>query len=304
MSELTILQDRIQFLIDEARDIEEAFWNFVSFAQVSKTRSLRPKSVLDSALEQFDGEKRPEFYDDWGWTPTREQHEQQRYIISRYEIWFNASSALIYQYLLNRWDDFAAAYPYIKDILECNNTMPHQAGKRFDEQYRVQQHSRLTDSFDRQVDLLLSVPDVVRTKALRLQKLIGADVINADLDRAERLLEIEGASRGAMIRAAGIIAAVALEKHLKLVADEYNSRCTSEQEAIDYTDEDGVVEIAGKLGQVNLLEHTELAIFQRLDTTHQNCVHPPGGDVNEPTNAEVAYLIQKARDYVNMEFFE
>ena len=304
MSQLTLLQDRIQVLIDEARDIGEAFWDFVSFAQVSKIRSLRPKSVLDSALEQFDGEKRPEFYDDWAWSPTRDQHEQQRSIVSRYEIWFNASSTLMYHYLPNRWDDFAAPYPYIKDILECSNTMPHQAGKRFDQQYRVQQHRRLTESFDRQVDLLLSVPDVVRTRALRLQKLIGVDIISADLDRAERLLDVKGVSRGAIIRAAGVIAAVALEKYLKLVADEYNSRRTSEQAAIDYTDEDGIVEMAGKLGQVNLLEHTELAIFKRLDTTHQNCVHPLGGDINEPTDTEVAYLIQKAREYVNMEFFE
>jgi len=304
MSQLTLLQDRIQVLIDEARDIGEAFWDFVSFAQVSKIRSLRPKSVLDSALEQFDGEKRPEFYDDWAWSPTRDQHEQQRSIVSRYEIWFNASSTLMYQYLPNRWDDFAAPYPYIKDILECNNTMPHQAGKRFDQQYRVQQHRRLTESFDRQVDLLLSVPDVVRTRALRLQKLIGVDIISADLDRAERLLDVKGTTRDAITRAAGIIAAVALEKYLKLVADEYNSRRTSEQETIDYTDEDGIVEMAGKLGQVNLLEHTELALFKQLDTTHQNCAHPPGGDIKEPTDAEVAFLIQKAREYANMEFFD
>ncbi len=304
MSQLTLLQDRIQVLIDEARDIGEAFWGFVSFAQVRKIRSLRPKSVLDSALEQFDSEKRPEFYDDWAWSPTREQHEQQRSIVSRYEIWFNASSALIYQYLPHRWDDFAAPYPYIKNILECNNTMPHQAGKRFGEQYRIQQHRRLTESFNRQNDLLLSVPDVVRTRALRLQKLIEADMISADLDRAERLLEVKDTTSGAIIRAAGIIAAVALEKYLKLVADEYNIRCSSEQETIDYTDEDGIVEMAGKLGQVNLLEHTELALFKQLDTTRQNCIQPPSGDIKEPTDAEVALLIQKAREYVNLEFFE
>jgi len=182
--------------------------------------------------------------------------------------------------------------------------MPHAAGKRFDGQYRVQQHRRLTQIFDRQVDIVLSVPEVVRTRALRLQKLIGADIISADLDRAERQLDVKGTIRDAIIRAAGVIAAVALEKYLKLVADEYNSRCASEQEAIDYTDEDGIVEMAGKLRQVNLLEHTELAIFKQLDTTHQNCVHPPGGDINEPTDTEVALLIQKAREYVNMEFFE
>ena len=304
MSQLTLLQDRIQVLIDEARDIGEAFWDFVSSARVSKVRSLRPKSALDSVLEEVDGEKRPEFYDDWGWAPTHEQHEQQRSIISRYEIWFNASSALIYQYLPHRWDDFAAPYPYIKDILECNNTMPHAAGKRFDGQYRVQQHRRLTQIFDHQVDIVLSVPEVVRTRALRLQKLIGADIISADLDRAERQLDVKGTIRDAIIRAAGVIAAVALEKYLKLVADEYNSRCASEQEAIEYTDEDGIVEMAGKLRQVNLLEHTELAIFKQLDTTHQNCVHPPGGDINEPTDTDIALLIQKAREYVNMEFFE
>jgi|GEM_PF-2844931 len=304
MSELPLLQDRVQSLVDEAREIDAAFHEFVSFVQVSKVRSLRPKSALDAALEEVDGEKRPDFYDDWGWTPTHEQRQQQRSIISRYEVWFNATSALVYQYLAYRWDDFAIPYPYLKSILECETTMPHAAGKRFDQEHRVQQHRRFTQSFDRQVDMLLAVPEVVKTRALHLRKLVGNAMARADLDRAGKLLEGAGSGSDAMVRAAGIIAGVALEKYLKLVADEYNSRCTAADEGIDYTEEDGIVEMARKLGQINLLEPTELAVFERLHSICHSCSCAPGGEVEAPSSEDVAFLIAKARECVTMEFFE
>lgn len=302
MSELPLLESRVQYLIDEARDIDDAFREFVAFVQVSKVRPLRPKTALDTALEQVDGEKRPEFYDDWGWTPTREQREQQRAIISRYEVWFNASAALVYQYLPNRWDDFAVVYPYIKSILECESVMPHAAGKRFDEEYRTQQHRRFSQSFDRQVDMLLSVPEVVMTKALHLRRLVVNEMVSTDLEHAERMLEAGGGEP--VVRAAGVIAGVALEKHLKLVADEHNGQCSAAEDEISYDDDDGIAEMARKLGRMNLLEPTELAMFERLHAICHNCSCAPEKEGEAPTHEDVAFLVAKARECVSMEFFE
>ncbi len=302
--ELPLLQDRVQSLVDDAREIDGAFHDFVSFVHVSRVRSLRPKSALDSALEEVDGEKRPDFYDDWGWTPTHEQRERQRTIISRYEVWFNATSALVYQYLPNRWDDFAIPYPYVKSILECETTMPHPSGKRFDDDYRTQQHRRFSQSFDRQVDILLSVPEVVRTKALHLRRLVVNQTVSADLDRAEKLLQAAASGGEVVVRAAGIIAGVALEKHLKLVADEHNGQCRAAEDEIAYGDEDGIREMAKKLGQMNLLEPTELPVFERLHSICHNCSCAPGGEVEMPGSEDVALLIAKARECVGMEFFE
>ena len=304
MMELPLLQDRVQSLLDEAREIDEAFHDFVSYVQVSRVRSLRPKSALDSALEEVDGEKRPDFYDDWGWTPTREQREQQRAIISRYEVWFNSVSTLVYQYLPTRWDDFAIPYPYVKSIMECETTMPHPAGKRFDDDFRTQQHRRFSQSFDRQADILLAVPEVVRTKALHLRRLVVNQTVSADLDCAEKLLQAAASGGEAMVRAAGVIAGVALEKHLKLVADEHNGQCSAAEDEIAYGDEDGIMEMARKLGQMNLLEPTELPVFERLHAICHNCSCAPGGGVEAPTGEDVAVLIAKARECVSMEFFE
>ena len=304
MSELPLLQDRVQSLVDEARELDGAFHDFVSFVQVSKVRRLRPKSALDSALEEVDGEKRPDFYDDWGWTPTREQKELQRSIISRYEVWFNTTSALVFQYLPNRWDDFAIPYPYVKSILECETTMPHPAGKRFDDDFRIQQHRRFSQSFDRQVDILLAVPEVVRTKALHLRRLVMNQMVSADLDRAEKLLQGAGEGGESLVRAAGVIAGVALEKHFKLVADEHNGQCSAAEDEIAYSDEDGIIEMAKKLGQMNLIEPTELPVFERLHAICHNCLCPPGGEAEAATMEDVARLIEKARECVSMEFFE
>ena len=304
MSELPLLESRVQYLMDEARDVDAAFWEFITFVEVSKVRPLRQKTALDTALEQADGEKRPEFYDDWGWTPTREQREQQRAIISRYEVWFNASAALVYRYLPNRWDDFAVVYPYVKSILACESVMPHAAGKRFDEEYRTQQHRRFSQSFDHQVDILLSVPAVVRTKGLHLRMLVGKDLVKGSLDRAEKLLEAAAEGSDVLVRAAGVVASVALESHLKLMADDYNNRCTSEDDYIFYQDESGIADIARKLRDNGLLEPSELATFERLGAICHKCSAPAGGGTEAPARADVAFLIEKARECVSMEFFE
>lgn len=300
--EITLLEDQVRSLVDEAREIDRAFVEFISIVNVAKARSLRRKTVLDTALEELDGERRPDFYDDWAWSPSREQDELKHSIVSRYEVWYNASSVLVRQHLADRWDDFTARYPYVRDSLECNNTLPHPAGKRFDDALRTEQHRRLMESFDRQVDVVLSVPEVVRVKALALMKLVSGGIINAELDRAEALVKGRGRVASGLLRAAGVIAAVALEKHLKLMADEHNSRRPAGREAIEYNDNDGILEMAGKLGAAGLLESTELETFKRLSATWDVCVQAHGS--RGPAKSEVVFLTDKAREYVNLTFFE
>ncbi|MDY6917961.1 MAG: hypothetical protein SVP26_08485 [Chloroflexota bacterium] len=302
MSEITLLEDQIYSLVDEAREIDRAFVEFVSLVNVAKVRSLRRKTVLDSALEELDGEKRPDYYDDWGWTPNREQEELKRSILRRYEAWYNAGSVLVQQHLPDRSDDFTARYAYVRDVLACGNTLPHPAGKRFDEGFRTEQHRRLVESFDRQVALLHSVPDVVRAKALSLRRLVASGIINSELDRAESLVGGKGRVSAGSLKAACIIASVALERQLKLVADEYNSRRGAERDAIEYADGDGILELAGKLGAVGLLESTELETFKRLSATRDVCVQAHGS--RGVRKSEVVYLVERAREFVNLKFFE
>ena len=106
------------------------------------------------------------------------------------------------------------------------------------------------------------------------------------------------------MRAAGVIAGVALEKHFKLVADEHNGQCSAAEDEIAYSDEDGIIEMAKKLGQMNLIEPTELPVFERLHAICHNCLSAPGGEVETPSIDDVAVLIAKARECVSMEFFE
>ena len=129
-------------------------------------------------------------------------------------------------------------------------------------------------------------------------------VASADLDRAAKLLQAAESGGEAVVRAAGIIAGVALEKHLKLVADEHNGQCSATEDEIAYSDEDGIIEMARKLGQMNLIEPTELPVFERLHAICHNCSCAPGGEAEAPARDDVAVLIAKARQCIGMEFFE
>lgn len=238
------------------------------------------------------------FYDEWTWNPTTEQCEKKRSIIQRYEIWFNTSGELVAAYLSNRWNDFSLPYKDITNTLDCNNVMAHKIDEDFNEKHRDRQYENLIVGLDKQINLLLSIPEVLKARAYNIKQSVGTELIGTDLDHAEQLLNMQGTVPSAIYRAAGIISAIALEKHLKLLTDAYNENLPEDRKKISYDGNDGIIEMANKLKEKGIIEPREIATFNQLNITRQNCAHTPGGNIKEPTEHEVRFLINQTRFYI------
>jgi hypothetical protein len=82
--------------------------------------------------------------------------------------------------------------------------------------------------------MLLSVPSIIELRALEVAALVTSDLVQGELNEARLLLE------HGFVRAAGAVAGVALEAHLKLLHD---------QSGLTYADKDSIVSLASRLRQ-------------------------------------------------------
>lgn len=139
----------------------------------------------------------------------------QRDVILKYQQWFSTSIQLVNEYVPEMAEVFNSCYK----------------GKDRDHN-RVLDYLRLGTSdyiitrekviawflryFETQLSILLSIPSVVEVKEMGLRKLITADIARTEIEQAEILLD------GGFERAAGSIAGVALELHLKTLCDVNN----------------------------------------------------------------------------------
>lgn len=302
MPKVKELQGQIEKLLDEAEEIERGFRGFVGEIHFERTgRRLAPD--VERVAARLVGREEPRAYDDYVWNPSDEEFEKQRALSQRYEVWFNTTSVLITAYMPNRWDSFASAYADVKKSLGPPRYHAEKAGDQFDaERVTTSLYRDLASALDPQVHLLRAVPHVVTVRRHQLKQSIGAELVGSEVDHAEQLLNLEGSVPAAINRAAGIIAAIALEKHLKLVADAYNDNVSRQghgEDRIRYRGEDGIIEMANKLKEREVIEPKELATFKQLNRTRQNCAHVPGNDTKEPSEHEVRFLIQQTRAYVD-----
>lgn len=124
----------------------------------------------------------------------------------------------------------------------------------------------------------MSVPDVAEIKELKLRKLIAADIARTEIEQAEKLLD------NGFDRAAGSIAGVALELHLRTLCD---------VNGISYSPRDTIDPLATALYKAGKLDVTELKRIQYLASIRNKCSHP-----NLALATEIKSLIEDVKKLV------
>lgn len=132
---------------------------------------------------------------------------------------------------------------------------------------------RFEADLEQQRGILTAVPDVIDLRALEVRALVTADLMNGELNEARLLLD------HGFIRAAGAVAAVALEAHLKLLHD---------QSGLTYTDKDTIRPLALRLRQNGVITLGDEKKCDAMADTRNKCDHKKKTD---PTRDEVAELI-------------
>ena len=133
--------------------------------------------------------------------------------------------------------------------------------------------------------------------AADVERRVRAELAEAELDHAERLLEMEGGHEEAMIRAAGIIAGVVLERHLAEVISKVNETLEQPQKYTPDAKRDGIVRYVTWLVGQGVIELSERTPLEDLALVRDCCSRPPSGTLRTPGRDEVAKLVQDVRRY-------
>ncbi len=131
---------------------------------------------------------------------------------------------------------------------------------------------RFIDKLEIQRSILLSIPGMARIKEMNLREIISADFIESEIEEAESLFDENHH------RCAGVLAGVALEKHLKILCDKYQ---------IDYEKKDTIEPLVQKLRHNGKIEITQMKNIQYLASIRNKCSHP-----EEIEKSEVRKLIE------------
>lgn len=142
---------------------------------------------------------------------------------------------------------------------------------------------RLMDIINHQLAIIESIPAYLEGRAYNLKLTIASTLMGDELKEARLLFE-----KG-FTRAAGALAGVILERHLKLRFDDDNPR-------IKYGEKATLGTLIHKAEEANLYETSTIQKLQYLNTVRISCDHDKK---NEPKENEVKDLIDQTDRFIH-----
>lgn len=217
--------------------------------------------------------KIPPYY--WGLLPINLM-TLQREITRKYQHWYSSAYQLIKEHLPDRIEEFQRHY----EDPQFKNGVIEYIQLRWRSYYDKPVILRgFIEKFDNQRSILLSILSVLEIKEMSLKKIISADFINSELGEADYLL------RNGFERAAGAVAGVALEKHLKTLCD---------MNGVPYKYKDTIEPLAQALHSASKIGDTELKNIIYLGGIRNDCAHP-----NDVSKDQVKALIEQVKKIVS-----
>lgn len=206
-------------------------------------------------------------------TPYDEQQKIQREALQKYEIWYNAATSLVSDYMPDRMDDFKHHYEDFKEQLELGKEAPSDTRQTLNAQ---------NADFDSQRSILQSIPSKIRVEELKVRRQISEEVSQSELETA-RILYEDGE-----IRSSGVIAGVALERYLLM-------KCENASADISYGYRDGISALTQKLFENDEIGSTPERHLKHLAEIRANCAHANEAD---PEPSDVKRLLEDVDDYI------
>lgn len=196
-----------------------------------------------------------------------------------YQKWFSQAQLLVSKYLPSMADELKNLYYMPPETLESSKDAFVYFGirsyLRTTPGYEMERgfRERFEADIEQQRGILLAVSQVIDIKALDVAALVTADLVGGELNEARLLL------RHGFIRAAGAVAGVALEAHLKLLHD---------QSGLTYGDSDTINPLANRLRQASAISLGDEKKCIAMADTRNKCDHK---NKEDPMMEEVAELI-------------
>jgi len=197
-----------------------------------------------------------------------------------YQPWYSEAKALVRQLLPDRLADFVGYYeaPKRKDITYKNyrveDYLQELVVTRGYDKEKVVGPDAAIPKFRQQLAILDSVHARFESSLFDIRQLVQADLFDSELDAASELL------RNRFGRAAGALAGVVLEKHLKQVCDNHRVTVTKKDPSIS--------DLNDLLKKANVFDVPQWRSVQFLGDIRNLCDHDKK---TEPTVEQVTDLI-------------
>lgn len=197
-----------------------------------------------------------------------------------YERWYSKAVVVVKQLLPERLDDFVGCYKFTgrvakKDVISTfriSEALSGRVVKRCGDV--VEGMSTVYSYFDTQCSILKSADDRMESSLYEIRQILQADLFDSEVDAAKEL------NKKRFSRAAGAMAGVVLEKHLKTVLNAHSLTLAKKNPCInDYNQ---------KLKDESVIDVPTWRFIQRLGDLRNLCDHDKG---SEPRQELIAELI-------------
>lgn len=186
----------------------------------------------------------------------------QRETERKYQIWYSTAHQLIKKNLPERAEEFRSYYT-MKQVMFSPNSGKMVQWLKLSNTHRINDKDQIKDyfikTFDMQLNILLSIPSVLNSRELDLRTIIAANFIESELDKAEYLF------KNKFERCAGVIAGVALERHLQVLCD---------KNEVDHKYSDTIEPLTQALYKAGKIDGTEQERLLYLCKIRNDCAHP------------------------------
>jgi hypothetical protein len=198
--------------------------------------------------------------------------------LDRYEKWFNSAYPLIDEYLPDRKEEFEERYEEVRKILELDIGYLNKKGIN----KRNVMHSLVLSGINFQYSLVSSIPSRVETEQLRARRSVSSNIVTNEIQKAKELFD------DGNIRASGVIAGVALERHLLTL-------CESSEKELDFGYMDGITSLAQELSNANEISDDDERNLEYLAGIRNKCSHATD---EEPEEREVERLLNQSDEFI------
>ena len=192
----------------------------------------------------------------------------RRDALRNFQIWYSSAYQLVKEYVPEQENDFKRNYNEVLDFIQLNNSILDTTNNQLI-------IDKFENVFEIQSGILLSIPFVAEIKEFSLRKILTADFMEMEIDQAELLF------KSGFERAAGAIAGIALEKHLKTLCD---------INKVPYKYKDTIEPLAQALHSAGKIDSTELKKIIYLGGIRNDCAHP-----NDVSKDKIKALIEQVK---------
>jgi hypothetical protein len=203
--------------------------------------------------------------------PEGETKNLQDELREEYESWFAQAEELVSTHLPQRTEEFERRRTDVKKYIKL------EKNAKFDPERYV---NGALDYFSEQRNILNAIPGKVEAEKLSLRQQISDTFSKDEIQQARELLDEE------LMRAAGVLAGVALERHLQMECDEAD---------LGYDHNDGIASLAQTLYEADEINSTTLSSLETLGQIRNDCAH---ANQQEPNEHKVRKLIDDTNDYI------